>query len=190
MPQLTFHYGAMRAGKSIEILKIAYNYEIGHHKVLLLTPAIADRDGFGVIASRIGLKREAVTVADRNELEMLLFDDDFDYDVVLIDEAQFLSSDMVELLAHFVADLDVPVLAFGLKTDAFSHLFEGSKRLLELADKLVEMKTICTVCDRKATMNLRLINNKPVYKGDVVEIGDSQYLPVCTRHYFSFPKEF
>ncbi|MCC9681269.1 thymidine kinase, partial [Streptococcus agalactiae] len=105
---------------------------------------------------------------------------------ILIDECQFLSKKNVYDLARVVDDLDVPVMAFGLKNDFQNNLFEGSKHLLLLADKIDEIKTICQYCSKKATMVLRTENGKPVYEGDQIQIGGNEtYIPVCRKHYFN-----
>ncbi len=97
-----------------------------------------------------------------------------------------LSKKNVYDLARVVDDLDVPVMAFGLKNDFQNNLFEGSKHLLLLADKIDEIKTICQYCSKKATMVLRTENGKPVYEGDQIQIGGNEtYIPVCRKHYFN-----
>ena len=152
MAQLFFEYGAMSSGKSIEILKVAHNYESQGRQVLLMTPITDTRAGIGVVASRIGLSREALAVKPADDLYVLIKSmaaDDLA--VVLVDEAQFLTPEQVDQLAYTVDNLHIPVMAFGLKQDAFNNLFAGSKRLIELADKLEEMKTICSFCGKKAT---------------------------------------
>jgi thymidine kinase len=184
--QLYFEYGAMGSGKSIEILKVAHNYESQDKEVLLLTPLVDDRDGIGVIASRIGLKRPATVVAeDENLYKMIRARKNDKLAAVLVDEAQFLRANQVDQLAYVVDDLNLPVMAFGLKQDAFNHLFEGSRRLLETADKLEEMKTICSFCGKKATTQLRIANGQPQYSGNQVQIGgDESYLPTCRKHWY------
>jgi thymidine kinase len=105
--------------------------------------------------------------------------------IVLVDEAQFMTRDQVIQLANVVDDLDVPVMAFGLKNDFSNHLFPGSEALLIFADKLEEMKTLDSFGTKKATMNLRVHDGKPVYEGEQIEIGgDEAYLPVSRYHYF------
>ena len=193
MAQLFFRYGAMSSGKTIEILKVAHNYEAQGRKIALMTSSLDDRDGVGVVSSRIGIHRKAVPVTS----EMNLFDyvkekSQKDYTAghgtiacVLIDEAQFLEKHHVLECAKIVDDLHIPVMTFGLKNDFQNHLFEGSKNLLIYADKIDEMKTICHYCGHKATMNLRFANQKPVYEGEQVQIGgDESYYPVCRFHYF------
>ncbi|GEA94762.1 thymidine kinase [Weissella viridescens] len=183
MAQLFFRYGAMASGKSIEILKVAHNYEVQQRNVLLLTSALDNRTEVGEIASRIGLTRPAVAITDQDDL-FALIDQQDDIAAVLIDEAQFMTKEQVLQLTHVVDELNIPVLTFGLKNDAFNNLFPGSEALLIYADKIEEMKTLCSFCGRKATMNLRLNDGVPVYQGAQVQIGgDDSYLPVCRRHY-------
>lgn len=193
MAQLFFRYGAMSSGKTIEILKVAHNYEAQGRKIALMTSGLDTRDGAGTVASRIGLHRKAIPVDDK----MNLFDlvqakstkdeeaGDGKIACVLIDEAQFLKKHHVLECARIVDELKIPVMAFGLKNDFQNHLFEGSENLLIYADKIEEMKTICHYCGHKATMNLRINNGKPVYEGEQVQIGgDESYYPVCRFHYF------
>lgn len=183
MAQLFFRYGAMASGKSIEILKVAHNYEVQQRKVLLLTSALDDRTEVGEIASRIGLTRPAQAISDQDDL-FALIQNESDIAAVLIDEAQFMTKDQVMQLTRVVDEINIPVLTFGLKNDAFNNLFPGSEALLIYADKIEEMKTLCSFCGHKATMNLRLTDGQPVYEGAQVQIGgDDSYLPVCRQHY-------
>ncbi|MCM0582570.1 thymidine kinase [Weissella diestrammenae] len=183
MAQLFFRYGAMASGKSIEILKVAHNYETQGRHVLLLTSALDDRTEIGAIASRIGMQREALAIHDTDDLFTIARQAEA-ISAVLIDEAQFLTRAQVRQLTEVVDVLDIPVMTFGLKQDAFNQLFPGSEALLIYADKIDEMKTLCSFCTRKATMNLRITDGKPVYSGAQVQIGgDDAYMPVCRRHY-------
>lgn len=184
MAQLFFRYGAMASGKSIEILKVAHNYETQQRHVLLLTSALDNRSGVGEIASRIGMQRSALAISDADDLFKLIQDQQDDVAAVLFDEAQFMTKEQVLELTQVVDDLNIPVLAFGLKNDAFNNLFPGSEALLIYADKIEEMKTLCSFCGRKATMNLRISDGQPVYEGAQVQIGgDEAYMPVCRYHY-------
>lgn len=188
MAQLYYKYGTMNSGKSIEILKVAHNYEEQGKPVVIMTSALDTRDGFGIVSSRIGMRREAVPITD----EMDIFNyidalDDRPY-CVLIDECQFLSKKNVYDLARVVDELQVPVMAFGLKNDFQNELFEGSKYLLLLADKIDEIKTICQYCSKKAIMQLRMKDNRPIYEGEQIQIGGNEtYIPVCRKHYFHQP---
>lgn len=186
MAQLFFEYGAMSSGKSIEILKVAHNYESQGRQVLLMTPITDTRSGVGIVSSRIGLSREALTVKPDDDLFALIKGmQAANLAVVLVDEAQFLSPQQVDELAYVVDHLNIPVMTFGLKQDAFNHLFDGSKRLIELADKLEEMKTICSFCGKKATTQLRIVDGQPQRTGVQVFIGgDEAYIPTCRRHWY------
>ncbi|BDR56174.1 thymidine kinase [Xylocopilactobacillus apis] len=178
MAQLFFNYGAMNSGKSIEILKVAHNYEEEGKKVLVFTSGLDSRFGHGKIKSRIGIGRSAEVIdPDTNFFEKVKNETkDAHISCVLIDEAQFLSKQNVIDCARIVDDLKVPVMAFGLKNDFQNHLFEGTQYLLLYADKFEEIKTICWFCDHKATMNLRLSNNKPVYEGEQFMLGAMSHI--------------
>lgn len=189
MAQLFFKYGAMNSGKSIEILKVAHNYEEQGKKTRLLTSGLDDRVAVGTVASRIGLEKEAIPVFfDTNILNELEHEKQ-DLDCILVDEAQFLTKEHVLQLVTIVDEWEIPVMAFGLKNDFRNELFEGSKNLLIYADKIEEIKTTCWFCRKKATMNLRLVDGKPVYEGEQIQIGGNEaYQSVCRYHYFH-PKE-
>ncbi|MEE6635912.1 MULTISPECIES: thymidine kinase [Limosilactobacillus] len=185
MAQLFFKYGAMNSGKSIDILKVAHNYEEQGKPVVLMTSGVDNRSGQGVIASRIGLKRQVTPVMDDTNIYEYVKGVDHPVYCVLIDEAQFLKKHHVLQLIKIVDELNIPVMTFGLKNDFKNELFEGSKYLLIYADKIEEMKTICWFCPHKATMNLRIHDGKPVYEGEQVHIGGNEsYYPVCRKHYF------
>ena len=162
MSQLFFRYGAMSSGKTIEILKVAHNYEAQGRKIALMTSGLDNRSGVGTVASRIGLHRKAIPITEDMNLftyiEKMnshdLADGKGKLACVLIDEAQFLKR---------------------------HHVLECAK----IVDKIEEMKTICHYCGHKAIMNLRVNNGKPVYEGEQVQIGgDESYYPVCRYHYF------
>lgn len=178
-----FKYGAMNSGKSIEILKVANNYEEQKKPVLIFTSGMDTRDEVGYVSSRVGLRRRAVPIFDDTNI--------FDYVescrqkpyCVLIDEVQFLTKAHVLQLANIVDTLDIPVMGFGLKNDFRNELFEGSKYMLLYADKIEEMKTICWFCHKKAIMNLRVDEQgKPIYDGEQIQIGGNEtYYPVCRK---------
>ncbi|MCI0130648.1 MULTISPECIES: thymidine kinase [Enterococcaceae] len=188
MAQLFFKYGAMNSGKTIEILKVAHNYEEQNKPVVLMTSGLDTRDEIGVISSRIGLRREAIPIFhETNVYDIVKKMTDKPY-CILVDESQFLEQAHVVQFAKIVDELDIPVMAFGLKNDFKNELFEGSKYLLLYADKIEELKTICWFCHKKATMNLRMDNNKPVYTGEQIQIGGNEaYYPVCRKHYVNPP---
>lgn len=185
MAQLFFKYGAMNSGKSIDILKVAHNYEEQGKPVELLTSGVDTRSGRGIIASRIGLTRKVTPVMKNTDIYQMVKALDHKVYCVLIDEAQFLTKQHVLQLTRIVDELNIPVMTFGLKNDFKNELFEGSKYLLIYADKIEEMKTICWFCPHKATMNLRIHDGKPVYEGEQVQMGGNEsYYPVCRKHYF------
>ena len=185
MAQLYYRYSTMNAGKSIELIKVAYNYEERGQRVMTLLPAIDDRYGVGVITSRIGIQREAMLVKDdTNILELFLAEKEKgEIDCVLIDECQFLRKHHVEELIEIVDTFNVPVMAYGLKNDFRNQLFEGSYYMLIYADKIEEIKTICW-CGRKATMVARVVDGKIVKQGDQIVIGgNDMYISLCRKHY-------
>ena len=185
MAQLFFKYGAMNSGKTIEILKVAHNYEEQNKPVVLMTSGLDTRDGVGMVSSRIGLKREATPIFPETNVYEFINQIGVKPFCILVDESQFLLKKHVIEFARVVDELHIPVMAFGLKNDFRNELFEGSKYLLLYADKIEELKTICWFCHKKAIMNLHYVNGKPVYEGDQVQIGGNEaYYPVCRHHYF------
>ena len=185
MAQLYYRYSTMNAGKSIELIKVAYNYEERGKTVMTLVPSVDSRFGKGKVTSRIGMERDAITVyPDSNILDMFLRADAIKkIDCVLIDECQFLKKHHVLELVEIVDSFDVPVLAYGLKNDFKNELFEGSYYMLVYADKIEEIKTICW-CGRKATMVARVVDGKIVKQGEQVMIGGNEmYVSLCRKHY-------
>ncbi|SEM54836.1 thymidine kinase [Ligilactobacillus sp. WC1T17] len=188
MAQLFFRYGAMNSGKTIEILKVAHNYEEQAKSVIIMTSGLDNRDEVGYVSSRIGMKRKAVPVFDEDNMYDKVMAVNPKAACVLVDEAQFLKKHHILELTKVVDELNIPVMTFGLKNDFQNELFEGSKYLLLYADKIEEMKTICWFCAKKATMNLRVNNGRPVYAGEQIAIGGNEsYYPVCRKHYFAPP---
>ncbi|MCM3267565.1 thymidine kinase [Paenibacillus elgii] len=182
MAKLYFRYGTMNSGKSIEVLRVAHNYEEQGKKVLLFTPAVDNRDGVGIVASRIGMQKDGIVVDD--SLDMVGMAAAERPNCILIDEAQFLNKQQVLQLTEIADTLGIPVIAYGLRADFLGQLFEGSYHLFALADKIEEIKTVCWYCDRKATMNMRLADGKPVFEGAQIQIGGNEsYLPVCRKCY-------
>jgi thymidine kinase len=182
LAQLYFRFGTMGAGKSIELLKIAYNYEEQGKRVLMFTSMLDSRYGIGKITSRIGEQRDAVVID--SELDIFEKVKNNEPHCVLVDEAQFLSRENVLEFSRVVDQLNIPVIAYGLKNDFQNNLFPGSEALLIYADKLEEVKTVCWYCNRKATMVLRLMNGAPVFEGEQIQVGGNDtYMPVCRRCY-------
>lgn len=187
MTQLFFKYGTMNAGKSLQLLATAHNYTEQGKQVLILTSSLDTRSGMGKVASRVGVEADAIALNRFSDVVDLVQSNvrcHGDIDCVLVDETQFLTMDQVVGFATLVDSYHIPVICFGLKIDFQGKLFEGARALLELADKIEEIKTVCQWCNKKATMNLRLVNGKPAYSGDQVQIGDQEYVSVCREHYF------
>ncbi len=185
MAQLYYRYSTMNAGKSIELIKVAYNYEERGKKVLTLMPGIDNRYGVGLITSRIGIQREAIVVNDETDILDLYIKENAKskIDCVLVDECQFLRKHHVQELVEIVDSFDVPVLAYGLKNDFRNELFEGSYYMLVYADKIEEIKTICW-CGRKATMVARVVGGKFVKQGQQIVVGGNEmYVSLCRKHY-------
>lgn len=187
MAQLYFYYSAMNAGKSTALLQSAHNYREQGMSVLLFTAAIDDRGGRDSITSRIGLKQAATTFDQDTNLLAVISDATQEKTVscVLLDEAQFLTRPQVDQLGQAVDELQIPVLCYGIRTDFQGELFAGSERLLAIADKLKELKTVCQ-CGKKATMVVRLdANGKPMQHGEQVEIGGNErYESKCRKHFY------
>ena len=185
MAQLYYRYSTMNAGKSIELIKVAYNYEERGKNVMTLIPSTENRYGTGVITSRIGVQRQATIVGDEtNILELFMRENEkHKIDCVLIDECQFLHKHHVQELVEIVDSFDVPVLAYGLKNDFRNELFEGSYYMLIYADKIEEIKTICW-CGRKATMVARIVDGRFVKQGEQIMVGGNDlYVSLCRKHY-------
>lgn len=177
MAKLYFYYSAMNAGKTTTLLQSAHNYHERGMRTLILTPQLDDRYGSGVVASRIGLRAPARIFAGGDDLDALVRSDREAHGAlhcVLVDEAQFLSKRQVWQLTEVVDRLDIPVLAYGLRTDFRGELFEGSQYLLAWADSLTEIKTICH-SGRKASMVVRVDEQgRALTEGPQVQIGGNE----------------
>ena len=186
MAKLYFYYASMNAGKSTNLLQADFNYRERGMRTMLYTAAVHDRSGFGIIDSRIGVKAPANTYDPSTDIgaEIEAELKKRKVDCVLLDEAQFLTRAQVLQLASVCDELNIPVLAYGLRTDFQGNLFEGSGALLALADSLVELKADCE-CGRKATLNLRVDEEgRAVKLGAQTEIGgNDRYIALCRRHF-------
>jgi len=187
MAKLYFYYSAMNAGKTTTLLQSAYNYHERGMRTLILTPALDNRFGEGVVASRIGLKANARRFAGDEDLFALVEADIAargPLHCVFVDEAQFLGKAQVWQISDVVDRLHIPVLAYGLRTDFRGELFEGSRHLLAWADELQEIKTICHT-GRKATMVVRVDGHgRAVTDGPQVEIGgNDRYVSVSRAEF-------
>lgn len=178
MAKLYFRHGTMSSGKTLNLLAVAHNYENKGETVVVLRPRLDVRFGAEAVTSRVGITRAADVLVDADTvLDAALFRAAA---CVLVDEAQFLSAAVVDQLRELTWDLDVPVICYGLRTDFRTRAFEGSARLLEVADTIEEVKTVCHFCHRKAIFNLRLSADGGVVDGPQIELGeDDRYRPVC-----------
>ncbi|MEO8160246.1 MAG: thymidine kinase [Arenimonas sp.] len=187
MAKLFFYYSAMNAGKTTTLLQSAYNYRERGMRTLILTPRLDDRAGEGLVSSRIGLKSEATVFGIGDDLLERVRDDILAHgrlDCLLVDEAQFLERAQVWQLSDVVDLLEIPVLAYGLRTDFRGELFEGSRELLAIADNLIEIKTICHT-GKKATMVVRVDEaGRAVKAGPQVEIGGNERYVSVSRAEF------
>ena len=187
MAKLYFNYSSMNAGKTTMLLQSNHNYLERGMNPEIYTSNLENRYGSGEIVSRIGLKAKSNLFSSKTDiyLEIKKKLETNCVDCVLIDEAQFLTKEQVAQLGMVVDNLDIPVLAFGIRTDFQGNLFNGSKYLLAWADTLKEIKTVCH-CGRKATMVLRLNDEGAVViDGNQIEIGgEDRYTSVCRKHFY------
>lgn len=186
MAKLYFEYGAMGCGKTIQLLQVAFNYEERGHKVCIAKPKVDTKAGT-CLSSRIGLERETNFVFAEGENLFERIQRDFsDVSCVLIDEAQFMRPEQVNQLAEVVTKLDVPVMCYGLRLNFRQEGkgFEGATRLLQIADEIREIKTICE-CGRKATRNARFLDEKLMLDGPDILIDDGktkiEYRALCAK---------
>ncbi|MDD4804875.1 MAG: thymidine kinase [Candidatus Pacebacteria bacterium] len=180
MPKLYFRYGCMGSSKTANALMVKFNYEEKGYKVALMKPSIDDRDGADIIKSRIGLQSKTIVISKAENIKEWYLSLPNKPDVIIVDEAQFLTESQVNQLKDIAIEY-IPVLCFGLKSDFMTHLFEGSKRLFEIADSIQEIKSICK-CGRKAEVNARVKNGKIIDTGNQIEIGGNEsYIGVCYK---------
>ena len=179
MAKLYFKYGAMGSSKSAQALITKFNYEELGMTVWLIKPSIDTRDGADIIRSRIGLEAHAQVITPETDI-VKAYQKAGDHDVIIADEAQFFTPEQIDQLRELVNEKDLPVLCFGLRTDFLTHFFPGAQRLMELADSLTEIKTVCQ-CGRKATVNARIDSEgKIVTEGGQILIGgNDSYIAMC-----------
>ncbi|MEJ2794172.1 thymidine kinase [Iodobacter sp. LRB] len=184
MAKLYFRYSAMNAGKSTAMLQVAHNYEERDMNIALFTAAIDDRHSVGTVASRLGVTRQAEIFSAETNFSQLF--ENRKVACILIDEAQFLSSDQVRQLHILAHQHNLPVICYGLRADFLGMPFPGSAFLLALADDLEEMKTIC-LCGKKATMNARINAQgfREISGEQIVIGGNSRYLAMCAKCYYA-----
>ena len=181
MSKLYFKYGAMGSSKSAQALVTQFNYEERDMSVWLIKPSVDDRDGADVVRSRIGLSRRAQVITPDQDI-IAAYHAAGRHDVIIADEAQFLTPAQIDQLRALVDDENLPVLCFGLRTDFRTRFFPGAQRLMELADSITEIKTVCT-CGRKATVNARIDQHgRVITEGAQVLLGgNDSYTAMCHR---------
>ena len=181
MAKLYFKYGAMGSSKSAQALITKFNYEERDMSVWLIKPSIDTRDGADVIRSRIGLEARARIITPEEDIRQA-YHAAGKHDVIIADEAQFFTPEQIDQLRAIVDEKDIPVLCFGLRTDFLTHFFPGAMRLMELADSITEIKTVCA-CGSKATVNARIDENGKIVTagGQILLGGNDSYVAMCHR---------
>ena len=191
MAKLHFFYSTMNAGKSTALLQSNHNYKESNLKTLLFVPkSIADKSN-GKIISRIGLEANAIIVNNEYDFYTEISKKQSEkISCIFVDEAQFLTKKQVHGLGKIADELNIPVMTYGIRTDFRGELFEGSQELLALADNLKELKTICSECDKKATMVVRLDSSgKILLEGEKILIGGNEiYKTLCRKHFRELTK--
>lgn len=185
--KLFFRYATMNSAKSAELLMKAYNFEERGLKILCIKPSIDDREGKNVIKSRVGIERECKMVKPTDNIYDVvkkLLENGGKMDWILADESQFFKKEQIDQLGDIVDELDINVICYGLRADFRTELFEGSKRLFEIADSIEEMKSSCS-CGRKSIINARIDENgNVVTNGEQIEIGgNDRYVSLCRKCY-------
>ncbi|TMQ72732.1 MAG: thymidine kinase [Candidatus Eisenbacteria bacterium] len=182
MAKLYFRHGTVGSAKTLNLLAVAHNYRQQEKRVLLMKPSLDTRFGEATIRSRAGLDCEADLLLHPDSR---LDDDDFrGLHCALVDEAQFVSSAVIDQLRRITLELEVPIICYGLRADFRGQLFEGSRRLFEMADSIEEVKTTCAFCTRKAIMNLKHANGVATVEGPSIDLGaEEKYFPACYRCY-------
>lgn len=197
MAKFRFKYGVMSAGKSQELMRNHYNYKIKNEPILIIVPSYDGENGLGIVQSRAGGLLSAHSVLPGQLKEWLkehfkgetdsldaFSNNAVDYACVLLDETQFFTrEDIFALKEEIVMKRNIPVIAYGLKTDFQNNLFEGSKAAFIVAEEIGEIETICAFCNKKAIMNMRFNEGKPVRTGEQILIGQDEYRPVCHNHF-------
>ena len=182
MAKLYFKFGAMGCSKTAQALITKFNYEERGMKVMLMKPAVDNRDGESITRSRIGLSAPTLAVSQTEDLYALYKKNYCSCNVIIVDECQVLAPEQVDQLGQIVIDFNIPVLCFGLATDFTTHMFPGSKRLFEIAESISEIKSVCK-CGAKATVNARMDDHgNIVFKGEQVCLGgNDRYVAMCRK---------
>ena len=191
MAKLYFKYGSMNSGKTTMLLQTAYNYEEQGMKVIVAKPSI-DIKGNDKVVARIGIERKVdIILNDDDNIYNIIKDKFNDIDCLIIDEAQFITFRQADQLLQVASLLDIAVICYGLRSDFMMNGFIGSNRLLIVADKIEEIKTICK-CGKKATINVRKMNGEYVFQGNQIAIdglNDISYESMCPKCYYSLRRK-
>ncbi len=179
MAKLYFRYGAMGSSKTANAIMVRFNYIERGQKCIMLKPRLDTRDGERIVASRSGLTAQCYYMEEIDSLDLS------GLDCIIVDEAQFLTKAQVEKLTYIVDEMDIPVIAYGLRADFRGELFEGSTWLMAWADSIEEIKTVCW-CGKKATYNARLLGGKVIKTGEQIVLGGNEsYVALCRKHWKS-----
>ncbi|MGX5173921.1 thymidine kinase [Aliikangiella sp. IMCC44653] len=189
MAKLYFRYGAVSSAKTLNLLAVVHNYEQKNQSAILVKPRLDDRFGADTVKSRAGLEQKADFLLCDDSIDELWGEQILGKSCVVVDEAQFLSAKCIDHLRKITIAYKIPVICYGLRTDFRTQLFEGARRLFEVADSIEEIKTVCLHCGKKATVNLKLVDGIPTLAGNQVELGcEESYQPVCFSHYVELTK--
>ena len=182
MAKLYFRYGTVGSAKTLNLLAVAHNYTQQDKRPYIIKPELDVRFDQEQVVSRAGVSKKAdLLVGPDSTLDLGALQE---IDCVLVDEAQFLSPALIDQLRTVARDLKIPVICYGLRTDFRTNLFDGARRLMEIADSIEEVKTTCNYCNRKAVFNLKLADGVPTVAGPTIDLGtEEKYLPTCASCY-------
>lgn len=185
MANLIFYYSTMNAGKTIDVIKTAFNYEIEGMPIIIFTSSVDTRSGSNKIKSRMGMEKDAISVDAEDDLYQKVSTASHKPNCVLIDEAQFFTVEHIWQLYRITHELNIPVVCYGLRVDFMGKPFPASAQLMAIANKVEEIRTICW-CGRKAIMNARIIDGKVVREGEQVMVGGNEsYKALCGIHWLN-----
>lgn len=193
MSKLYFYFGAMNSSKSASLLMNVHNYENQGKNVLILKPSKDIRESRGVVSSRVGISHSAIEVStDENIIEILEQNNNFQkIDCIFVDEVHMFTVKQIRELVYIVDYLNINVITYGLKNSYISgKIFDSIQELLFQTNSMYEIKSTCNFCNSKATHNLRVVDDKPIYSGEIINCGDTKsnsdyYIPVCRKHYYN-----
>lgn len=193
-PALYFRFGEMGGGKTEALINTAYVHGKVGRNIIVLKPNIDTRSKNNLVVSRSGKSIEAIEFGkDTNLFDLIIYSAFYNYDSIFVDEVNFLTREQVEQLSRVVDELNVSVFGYGLRTDAFGNLFDGSKRMFEIADVLQMIHKQCSLgdCDNNSIFNMRLVNENPTFEGEQVQVGgDESYKSVCRKCYYELKEMY